>query len=170
MILEIIIISILGTIFHFTYDWSSHNKFVALFSAVNESTWEHIKIALSAVFMVSLIDGVFLGSNPNYFIGKFLSLLVLMVLIPLIFYSYTFITKKPILIVDILSFYIAIIISQVVFYFLLNMESLSFRYSYLSIVGIFLIFGFYMIMTIAPLKIFLFKDPLTNKYGIKAHK
>ena len=26
------------------------NKFVAYFAAVNESTWEHIKLALSSIF------------------------------------------------------------------------------------------------------------------------
>ena len=51
-----IFISIVGTLLHFTYELSNHNKYVALFSAVNESTWEHIKIALTPYFVWSLVD------------------------------------------------------------------------------------------------------------------
>ena len=39
LIVGIIFISVFGTIFHFLYDLSSHNKIVGLFSSVNESTW-----------------------------------------------------------------------------------------------------------------------------------
>ena len=34
----------LGTLLHFTYDISGNSDFVAIFSAVNESTWEHLKL------------------------------------------------------------------------------------------------------------------------------
>ena len=38
-----IFISVLGVLLHFTYEWSGDNAVVGLFSAVNESTWEHLK-------------------------------------------------------------------------------------------------------------------------------
>lgn len=57
MLLSIIIISIVGTISHFLYDISNHNKIVGLFTAVNESIWEHIKIALTPA---TLSCGVFM--------------------------------------------------------------------------------------------------------------
>lgn len=170
MILEIIAISIIGTLLHFAYDFSNHNKIVALFAAVNESTWEHIKLSLGATFIISVVDAVYLGSNPNYFLAKCLSLLVLILLIPIIFYGYTHFTKKPILIVDILSFYVAIICSQLLFYYILDLEKLNFVSTYIGTIGTFVIFGFYMVLTLLPIKSFLFKDPITKKYGIKAHK
>ena len=49
-IISIIVISLIGTLSHFLYDISKHNKVVGLFAAVNESTWEHIKIALTPTF------------------------------------------------------------------------------------------------------------------------
>ena len=170
MILEIVIICIIGTLLHFTYDWSNHNKIVGLFSAVNESTWEHIKMGLSATIACSFVDGFFLGSNPNYFFAKFLSLLLIIVVIPIIFYGYTYFTKRCILVVDILSFFIAIVISNLVFYNILDMNALPYIYNYLGGVGAFAIFGFYMVLTLMPIKSFLFKDPITKRYGIKAHK
>ena len=82
-----IVISIVGTLLHFLYEISGHNKVVAIFAAVNESTWEHIKIALTPTFLWSLLDGFKYGTNPNYFIAKSASLLIIVFLIPIIFYS-----------------------------------------------------------------------------------
>lgn len=170
MILEIIFISVIGTLLHFTYDWSNHNKVVGIFSAVNESTWEHIKMGLSATFLCSIADFFFFNSNPNYFFAKFICYLLVIMIMPIIFYVYTYFTKKSILIIDILSFYITIIISNFAFYKLLNIKGLPFIYNYIGYVGQLVIFGFYMILTLMPLKNFLFKDPITQEYGIKAHK
>ena len=50
IVIAIIFISVIGTLLHFMYEWSGHNKVVSLFAAVNESTWEHIKIALTPTY------------------------------------------------------------------------------------------------------------------------
>lgn len=170
MLIAIIIISVVGTLLHFTYEFSHHNKIMALFAAVNESTWEHIKIALTPTLLYSLYDGFCYGTNPNYFFAKVLSLLTIILVIPLIFYSYTSLTKKPILVIDILSFYITIALSQIVFYAILKMPALPFTINYIGAVGTFIIFGIYMTATLFPVKNFLFKDPLTKEYGLEAHE
>ena len=41
--------------------------------------------------------------------------------------------------------------------------------SYLSCIGLFILFGFYMVLTLLPIKSFLFKDPISNKYGFSGH-
>ncbi len=169
VIISIIIISIVGTLSHFLYDISNHNIIIGLFAAVNESTWEHIKIALTPTLLWSLIDGYLFGMNPNYFLAKFVSLFIIILLMPLIFYGYQFIYKKQSIFINILSFYIVIICSQLSFYYLLKMNSINFIYSYISCIGIFIIFGGYMIHTLLPAKNFIFKDPITNKYGFKGH-
>ena len=169
MWLSIIIISILGTLFHFLYDISKHNKVVGLFAAVNESTWEHIKIALTPTILWSIYDGYIYGRNPNYFTAKLSSLLILITFIPTIFYLYKYFTNKPIIIVDILIFYIAIILSQFSFYSIIKLQTLGFATNYLSCIGIFIVFGFYMVLTLLPIKSFIFKDPITNKFGFKGH-
>lgn len=169
MWLSIIIISILGTFFHFLYDISKHNKVVGLFAAVNESTWEHIKIALTPTILWSIYDGYIYGRNPNYFTAKLSSLLILITFIPTIFYLYKYFTNKPIIIVDILIFYIAIILSQFSFYSIIKLQTLGFTINYLSCISIFIVFGFYMVLTLLPIKSFIFKDPITNKFGFKGH-
>lgn len=168
-IIGIIVISLLGTLLHFTYELSNHNKFVAIFSAVNDSTWEHIKICLTATFIWSLCDGLIFGTNPNYFVAKSLSILTIIVLMPFIFYTYTAFTKKPILMVDIISFYLVVICSQFVFRFFINIKPLPFIYTYLSVILLAIEFACYMFLTFQPIKSFLFKDPISKKYGLKGH-
>ena len=38
-----------GTLLHFLYDWTNNN-IVAAFTAVNESTWEHMKLLYFPLF------------------------------------------------------------------------------------------------------------------------
>ena len=57
-----IFISVLGVLLHFTYEWSGDNAVVGLFSAVNESTWEHLKL-LSFPFLLLTILEVLLRGN-----------------------------------------------------------------------------------------------------------
>ena len=170
MIKSIIIISIIGTISHFLYDLTNHNKIVGLFTSVNESTWEHIKISLTPTILYSLYDGYLYGANPNYFFVFFFNFISLIILIPLLFYTYKNIFKKDNKFFNIAIFYISIIISQILFYVILDIPKMDYIYNYLSCIGIFIIFGCYLLLTLLPLKTFLFKDPITNKYGYKAHK
>ena len=168
--ISIIVITVLGVLAHFLYDLSHENKILGLFTAVNESTWEHIKIAITPTLLWSLIDGYFYGENPNYFSAKLMSLLVLIFFIPLVFYSYTRLSKKPILPVDILTFIAAIILAQLTFFSIANLNPLPYFAIYLSTIGAFIFFGAYMTLTLRPLKEVIFKDPITGKYGFPAHR
>ena len=53
-IITIFICLILGILLHFTYEWAGENIIVGIFSAVNESTWVHLKLA----FYPMLIMGI----------------------------------------------------------------------------------------------------------------
>ena len=74
-------ISILGTFLHFTYDLSNHNKYVSLFSAVNESVWEHLKLLVFPSFLWTLIEIPFLYKNHNFLFAKCVSLIIMTLII-----------------------------------------------------------------------------------------
>ena len=164
-----IFIAIVGTFLHFLYELSGHNKLVAIFAAVNESTWEHIKICMTPTILWSLCDGFVYGMNANFLIGKALSLLTIIILMPVLFYIYTAFTKKAILWVDVICFYIVVICSQLVFNYFINMQVLPFIYTYLSCILLFIEIGAYVFLTFNPLKNFIFEDPITHKYGMLGH-
>lgn len=164
-----LLIILIGTFLHFLYEISNHNKIVALFAAVNESTWEHIKLALTPMFFLMIYDIFCYGNNPNYFIAKVTSILTVIILIPLLFYGYSRFFKSN-LVIDIGIFCISVIISQYLFYIIMKLESLPDWLKNISIILLFIIFGFYLLATLMPLKNELFKDPITDEYGIKEYK
>ena len=169
VIITTIVISLVGTLAHFFYDLSHHNKFIGLFAAVNESTWEHVKIALTPILFCGLYDGYMYGQNPNYFLAKFVSLIIPIVLIPCLFYGYKLILKKDVMALSIIIFYVAVFLSQLSFYGIINCDPISHSAQYFSTIGVFIVFGGYAVLTLMPLELSLFKDPITSKYGFRAH-
>lgn len=159
-------ISIMGTLSHFIFDWSKHNKFLSVFVAVNESTWEHLKIAVMPTLLWILV-GIFFNIN-NIAIGGFIAIVTICFVIPLIFYTYTKFSK-PILAIDILSFFIAIGLAMIFSSLIFSANSLSFPFQLIGILGNILTFLAFAIFTFYPPKVFLFKDPITNKFGIEGH-
>lgn len=170
LILETIFVCIFGVLLHFTYDISKHNKVVGIFSVVNESVWEHIKLALTPMFLYTIIDLVFYLDRPNYFLAKFVSVLTVIIVIPTIFYGYKSILKKDIPAIDISSFFIAVLSSEYFMYLILKIDNTHRILNYISLFLFILIFIMYLTLTFFPIKIPLFKDPITNKYGFLGHK
>lgn len=165
----IIVICVIGTFLHFLYEISDHKKFVAIFAAVNESTWEHIKICITPTILWSLYDGYVYGLNGNYIIGKAFCLLTIILLIPALFYLYTAFTKKSILFIDVICFYVTVICSQLVFKYFIGLDTLPFIYTYLCSILLFFEICAYMFLTFNPIKNFIFEDPISHKYGLKGH-
>lgn len=159
-------ISILGSLFHFIYDWTNHNKFISIFVAVNESTWEHLKIGVIPTLLWILV-GMFLKIN-NIAVSGFIAILTICLVIPLIFYTYTIFTK-PILIIDILSFFFAIGLAMFFSYLISKANTLPKPLQIIGIIGTILFTLAFIIFTFYPPKLFLFKDPITNNYGIQGH-
>ncbi len=166
-ILGLLFTFICGTILHFTYQLSNKNKLVGLFSATNESTFEHIKMGLSARLMYFIIELHFLSSNTNYYFSIMIELLIITVTIPLLFYGYKLITKKSILIFDIAIFYLAILTAAIAGIKVLMGTRVGAFINYHSIIVIILFIGAMIFYTLKPTHNFLFKDPITKKYGMK---
>jgi len=165
----IIVIFLVGASLHFVYEWSHHNKIVAVFAAVNESTWEHIKICMTPTLLWSIYEISLYGFTGNFIFAKSICLLTIILLIPILFYSYTFFTKKVHLIVDIICFLITVICSQLVFRYIINLNNYSDIFTYISFVLIIIELLLYFYLTYNPLKNFIFKDPITKKYGLDGH-
>ena len=165
----IIVIFLVGASLHFVYEWSRHNKVVAVFAAVNESTWEHIKICMTPTLLWSIYEISLYGFTGNFIFAKSICLLTIILLIPILFYSYTFFTKKVYLIVDIICFLITVICSQLVFRYIINLNNYSDIFTYISFVLIIIELLLYFYLTYNPLKNFIFKDPITKKYGLDGH-
>ena len=79
-----------GTLLHFVYDRSGGSAFAAAFSAVNESTWEHMKLLFVPMFLLTAVQmGVLGRTYPNLPAVRAVSILTGLALIPVLFYTYS---------------------------------------------------------------------------------
>ncbi len=156
---------ILGTILHFTFEWSGFNKNVSFFSSVNESTWEHLKL-LFFPMLITLIIGIFyIGKqSPNFICSKTIGILVAIAFTIIFFYTYTGVIGKNIAIIDITSFFVATVLGETISYILIINKYKCNNLIAIVILGI--LFICFVIFTYSPPKIGLFKDPVTGGYGI----
>lgn len=157
-------ISLVGSILHFVYEWSGNNVFVGFFCAVNESVWEHLKIAIIPMFVWGII-GIWVVKNKNYGFGVFIALITVLIVMPVLFYGYTAFTKKSILAVDIMIFFISIGLGML-FAGLIFIAKPFKNSRILGCIGCVIIALFFAIFTYFPPKMELFRDPVNNQYGI----
>lgn len=158
--------SLLGTILHFLYDWTGSNV-AALFSSVNESTWEHMKLLFIPMFLFAVVQYFIIGKEyDNYWCVKFKSIMLGIVLIPVIFYTLRGVFGTTPDWINISIFFISAAISY--FY-----ESRQFkeddqqcRFGKLAFAMLCVITALFFIFTFYPLLIPLFRDPLSGEYGI----
>ena len=163
---------ILGTILHFTYNLSGENSFIGTFSAVNESIWEHLKLAFFPMLILGIIEYFFVKNiSNNYIEAKTIGIFLAISFIVVAFFTYTGILGVDILILDILIFITSIILGETTSYKLMKRENESNNKTKVlaGIILIFLLFSF-IICTFNPPKVNLFRDPITKTYGIDRAK
>ena len=89
-IFSTIFVIILGTTLHFSYTWSKSNSIVGLFSAINESTWEHLKLLFFPMLITTIIGYlIFKDIFPNFLSSKTIGILSAMLSTVILFYTYT---------------------------------------------------------------------------------
>ena len=165
-ILSTIFISITGVLLHFAYEWSGNSTLVGLFSAVNESTWEHLKLIFFPM-LITLIVGYFIFKNdfPNYICAKTIGIITSLLFTIIFFYTYTGVIGTNYDFINIATFFIAVIIGEYVTYKLTLNNFTCNRYFY-TITLILLAFSFFIFTFNTP-KIGLFKSPTDNSYGMQ---
>ena len=155
-----------GTILHFLYDWLGEAVWIAPFSGVNESTWEHIKLLFWPMFIYAVAQSFFFGDVKNFWCVKLRGILLGFVLIPVIFYTYNGVIGKSPDWINIAIFFVSAAIAYIYEARLFNTEAMRCRspkLAFSTLVGIALLF---VIFTFATPEIGIFKDPITGSYGI----
>lgn len=79
--------SLLGTLLHFLYDFTNKSKISALFSSVNESTWEHMKLLFFPLFIFAIIENRFFKDTRGFLCTKLAGTLIGLITIPVLFYT-----------------------------------------------------------------------------------
>ena len=114
---------VLGTLSHFFYQWSHENILIGLFSPVNESVWEHLKLLFFPALTYMFIEQKAMGKAMPGLLGKnLLGLFAGLLVMPLLFYGYTAFSGKSILWVDIGIFCVCVLLTFFLPYKLRNRQ------------------------------------------------
>jgi len=157
---------LLGSLLHFTYQVSGRLTAVALFSAVNESPWEHLKLYFFPVVLYIGVEWFAVENQAALLFAKLVQILAGMVFIEAFFYTYTGALGIESVWVDILSFVVAMALGYALSYRLVA-NGVAGRFpAWLSGASIALVLLFFITTTFAPPHIPLFRDSNTASYGV----
>lgn len=160
-IFSVIFTWILGTILHFTYDWSNQNAIVGAFSAINESTWEHLKLLFFPMLITTIIGYFYLKPKEeykNFLCAKTIGILVALVFVVIFFYTYTGVIGTNFAILDIGSFFVGVFLGEYTAYKLTN--HISECKDGLTIFILIVLFTCFVAFTYNAPHIGLFRNPL----------
>ena len=155
-----------GTILHFLYDWLGKATWIAPFSGVNESTWEHMKLLFWPMLLFAVAQSFFFRDREDFWCVKLRGTLLGITLIPMIFYSYNGVVGKSPDWLNIAIFFICAAIAYLYETRLFNVEKLRCRSPKTAIAALVILALLFVIFTFLTPQIGIFKDPLTESYGI----
>ncbi|MEM3088278.1 MAG: DUF6512 family protein [Candidatus Bathyarchaeia archaeon] len=146
-----VFIIIFGSALHFTFEWSGRQVIVGVFSAVNESVWEHLKLGFWPALAFALLEFKHLRkAASNFLLAKTVGIYLIPATIIVLFYSYTAILGESILAIDILIFIIAIIVGQAVSYRILTGKMLPPKLGFVALVALLLLALAFVFFTFYP--------------------
>lgn len=157
---------VVGTLLHFLFDWTGGNVVVALFSAVNESIWEHMKLLFYPMIVFAFGEYFFWGkNNGSFWCIKLIGILTGLVLIPVLYYTYTGILGVSADWFNITIFFLAAGVAYWLETKLFQKDGICLVGKKAALVSICFIALMFTVLTFLPPKIPFFRDPLTGTYG-----
>lgn len=163
------VVSVLGSLFHFVYDWFP-SSFTAVIGAVNESTWEHMKLAFFPMLLFAVAECLLYGKRSKGFVPiRVCSILIAVLLIPILFYSYTGAFGRSITVLDLLIFFGSVFAAYLFSYRQLRNPWEGFGTTWANVVSLIFLLALlvcFLLFTKYPPHIPLFRDPISGGYGI----
>lgn len=166
----IIFVSILGTLAHFIYDWTGNNPVIGLFTAVNESTWEHMKLLFFPMLMFYIFIWFKLRKTTAGALPAFLiAILIGTGMIPVLFYTYTGILGFMITAANLAIYYVSVVTAFTIFYLLSSRTKIE-EVNIILYFVITLFICMFFLFTYDPPKLGIFIDPTAvNDVMIHVH-
>ena len=160
--------SVVGTLLHFLYEWTGESVIVGLFSAVNESIFEHMKLLFFPMLLFAFIEAKYIGEEyDNFWCAKLIGILVGVGLIPVIYYTYTGIFGVNADWFNLIILFITAAVSYMVETRLMKSGRCGLIQPNLAKFILIIIAAVFIVFTFFPPKIPLFEDPITAIYGIQ---
>ena len=157
--------AILGTLLHFVYDWTNLS-FLMPISAINESTWEHMKLLFWPMFIYAILQSFFFKNRDNFWCVKLRGILLGLVTIPVIYYTYNGAIGKSPDWLNISIFFVSVALVYLYENKLFKKETLYCKSQTIAFLILCIIALFFIIFTFTPPEIGIFQDPTNYSFGI----
>ena len=155
-----------GTLLHFLYEWLGGAVFIAPFSGVNESTWEHMKLLFWPSFLYATVQSFFFSARTDFWCIKRNGILLGLLLIPVLFYLYNGAIGKSPDWLNVAIFFISAALMSLYEARQLRAGTLCCRHEGLAFLCLCAVGGLFILFTFVTPKLRIFCDPLTGTYGI----
>ncbi len=158
--------SFAGTLLHFLYDWTGGAVWIAPFSGVNESTWEHMKLLFWPMFIYAIVQNFFFKDDEKFWCTKLRGTLLGIALIPIIFYTYNGVIGKSPDWINIAIFFVSAAIAYLYETKMLLNQTKPCRFPRLAFAALCVVAVLFVLFTFITPELGIFKDPLTGTYGL----
>ena len=158
--------SLLGTLLHFLYDLFGEAVWIAPFSGVNESTWEHMKLMFWPMLAFAVVESFFFSKYDNFWCVKLKGTLIGLIMIPILFYTYNGVIGKSPDWINITIFFISSAVAYIYETKALGNKDSHCKSPQIAIAILSIIAVFFVIFTFSTPPIDIFKDPLTGELGL----
>jgi hypothetical protein len=154
-----------GTLLHFLYDWLGKPAWIAPFSGINESTWEHMKLLFWPMLLYAVVQSFFFRDREDFWCVKLRGILFGLILIPVLFYTYNGVIGKSPDWINIAIFFLSAAIAYLYETRQFNTQNFRYKSCKLAIPILTVIAFLFVLFTFKTPRIGIFLDPLTGGYG-----
>lgn len=155
-----------GTVLHFLYGWLGESLWIAPFSGVNESTFEHMKLLFWPMLIFALVQSFFFRDRKDFWCVKLRGILLGLLLIPVLFYTYNGVIGRSPDWLNIVIFFVSAAIAYIYETRLFRAERLRCKARGWAIAALCAVALLFVLFTFLTPELGIFKDPLTGTYGI----
>lgn len=148
----------IGTALHFVYEWTGRHPMAGIFAPLNESTWEHLKLAFWPMLVYAFVQRVAYHRPAAWLPATAAGLVTAPLLIVLLFYGYTAILGTHHLPLDVTVYALSVLGGEAVAHLLME-RTFSRRARITAAVVILVLVAAFVGFTIAPPDSFLFTPP-----------
>lgn len=148
-LLGILVLFVVGSLFHFLYSLTGECFIVGLFVPINESIFEHTKMVVLPIFIWWFIFYLFRKKDlfvNAWFTSALIAMISAIIAIPMLFYFYSQAFGIESLVIDILILLISLAIGQILgLHYYRHGKGIEYHFAIFLMIVIIILFAFFTI-------------------------
>ena len=148
-LIGILVLFVVGSLFHFLYSLTGECFIVGLFVPINESIFEHTKMVVLPIFIWWFIFYLFRKKDlfvNAWFTSALIAMISAIIIIPMLFYFYSQAFGIESLVIDILILLVSLAIGQILgLHYYRHGKGIEYHFAIVLMIVIIILFAFFTI-------------------------